>query len=164
MRSKRSYFWILSVLLAMPLVAVGARAAQYQGGGPGGPGGQRGGRRGPMSPDDRLKEMTKDFDLTADQQTKIKPILVDAQKKMEDLRNDSSGDRQSMRGKMQQIQQDSNTQIRALLDEKQQAKFDKMQQDREDRMQGRRGRGPGGPGGPGGGSGGDNQGGPPPQN
>ena len=45
--------------------------------------------RGPMSPDDRLKQMTKDFNLTADQQTKIKPILVDSQKKMEDLRNDS---------------------------------------------------------------------------
>jgi Spy/CpxP family protein refolding chaperone len=153
MRTKRSYFWIMSVLLAMPLLAGGTQAAQYQGGGQGGPGGYgRGGRRGPMSPDDRLKEMTKDFDLTADQQTKIKPVLVDAQKKMEDLRNDSSGDRQSMRGKMQQIQQETNTQIRALLDEKQQAKFDKMEQERQDRMQGRRGRGPGGPGGPGGNS------------
>ena len=151
MRSKRNYFWILTVLLAMPLLAVGTRATQYQGGGQGGPGGYgRGERRGPMSPDDRLKQMTKDFDLTADQQTKIKPILVDAQKKMEDLRNNSSGDRQSMRGKMQQIQQDSSTQIRALLDEKQQAKFDKMEQERQERMRNRRGRGPGGPGGPGG--------------
>ena len=159
MRTKRSYFWIMSVLLAMPLLAVGTRAAQYQGGGQGGPGGYgRGGRRGPMSPDDRLKEMTKDFDLTADQQTKIKPVLVDAQKKMEDLRNNSSGDRQSMRGKMQQIQQDTNTQIRALLDEKQQAKFDKMEQERQDRMQNRRGRGPGGPGGD------DSGGAPPAQN
>jgi Spy/CpxP family protein refolding chaperone len=164
MRVKRSYFWILTVLLAVPLMAAGTRAAQYQGGGQGGPGGYGGGggRRGPMSPDDRLKQMTKEFNLTSDQQTKIKPILVDSQKQMEDLRNNSNGDRQSMRGKMQQIQQDTNTKVRALLDEKQQAKFDKMEQEREDRMQNRRGRGPGGPGGPGG----DDSGGapPPPQN
>jgi Spy/CpxP family protein refolding chaperone len=163
MRSKRSYFWMLSVLLALPLAAIAAPAAQNQGGGQGGYGGQGGGggRRGPMSPDDRLKQMTKEFNLTADQQTKIKPILTDEQKKMEDIRNDSSGDRQSMRGKMIQVQQDTNTQVRALLDEKQQAKFDKIQQEREARMQNHHGGGPGGPGGPGDDSGGAP---PPPQN
>jgi periplasmic protein CpxP/Spy len=149
---KKKSFLFLSLLLTLALAAVSAGAAQYQGGGPGGPGG----RRGPMSPDDRLKLMTKDFDLTADQQAKIKPILVDQQKQMDDLRNNSSGDRQSMRGQMMKIQQDANTQIRALLDDKQKDKFDQMEKDRQARMQNRRG-GPGGPGG-------DNQGGPPPQN
>ena len=114
-----------------------------------------------MSPDDQLKRMTKDFNLTADQQSKIKPILVDEQKKMDDLRNDSSGDRQAMRGKMMDIRKDTNDQVRALLDDKQKEKFDKQEQEREDRMPNRRG-GPGGSGGPGG----DNQGGnqPAPQN
>ncbi len=112
-----------------------------------------------MSPDERLKRMTKDLNLTADEQAKIKPILVDAQKKMEDARNDSSADRQTMRQKMMQIRQDTNDQVRALLDDKQKEKFDKQEQERQDRMQNRRGGGPGGPGG-------DNQGGnpPPPQN
>ena len=112
-----------------------------------------------MSPDEQLKRMTKDFNLTADQQAKIKPILVDARKKMEDVRNDSSGDRQAMRQKMMQIRQDTNDQVRALLDDKQKEKFDKQEQERKDRMQNRQGGGPGGPGG-------DNQGGnpPPPQN
>jgi periplasmic protein CpxP/Spy len=111
-----------------------------------------------MSPDERLKRMTKDFNLTADQQAKIKPILVDEQKKMEDLRNDSNVDRETMRGKMTKIQQDSSDQVRALLDGKQKDLFDKQEQQRQDRMQNRRG-GPGGPGG-------DNSGGnpPPPQN
>src|SRR5579864_5283884 len=139
-------------------MAAGIPAAPYQGVGYGG--GERvGGRRGPMSPDDQLKRMTKDFDLTADQQAKIKPILVDAQKKMEDVRNDPSGDRQTMRQKMMQIRQDTNDQIRALLDDKQKEKFDKQEQERQDRPQNRRGGGPGGPGG-------DNSGGnaPPPQN
>jgi len=155
MNSKRKYLWILTLFLAVPLVATGAPAAAYQGGGYGG-GQGGGGRRGPMSPDDQLKRMTKDFDLTADQQAKIKPILVDAQKKMEDVRNDSSGDRQTMRQKMMQIRQDTNDQVRALLDDKQKEKFDKQEQERQDRPQNRRGSGPGG----------DNSGGnaPPPQN
>jgi protein CpxP len=156
MNLKRKYLGILTLLLAVPMLAASAPAAPYQGGGYGGGQGE-GGRRGPMSPDDQLKRMTKDFNLTADQQAKIKPILVDEQKKMEDLRNDSSGDRREMRGKMMQIRQDTNNQVRTLLDDKQKEKFDKEQQQREDRPQGRRG-GPGGPSG----SGSDNQGGNPP--
>ena len=158
MNSKRRCLWILSMLLAVPMLAAGAPAAQYQESGPGG-GQGGGGRRGPMSPDNRLKRMTKDFNLTADQQAKIKPILVDEQKKMHDVRNDSNVDRQTMRGKMMQIHEDANDQIRALLDDKQKGNFDKQEQARRDRMQNRRGGGPGGPGG-------DNSGGnpPPPQN
>jgi Spy/CpxP family protein refolding chaperone len=158
MNSKRRGLWILTLLIAVPMLAASVQAAQYQGGGYGGRQGE-GGRRGPMSPDDQLKRMTKDFKLTADQQSKVKPILVDAEKKMEDVRNDSSVDRQTMRGKMMQIRQNTNDQVRALLDNKQKEKFDKQEQERRDRMQNRRGGGQGG-------AGEDNQGGnpPPPQN
>jgi periplasmic protein CpxP/Spy len=146
MISNRRSIWLLALLIAMPFVA-GSVAAQNQGEG-GGPGGQMGpgGRRGPMSPEDRLKQMTKNFNLTTDQQSKIKPILVDEQKKMQDLMNSSSGDRQSMRAKMQQIRQDGNNQIREVLDDKQKEKFDKMQQEQEQRMHNRQGN-MGGPGG-----------------
>src|SRR5713226_1024774 len=118
MNSKTKSLWILALLLALPMIAARVPAAPYQGGGYGGRQGE-GGRRGPMSPDERLKRMTKDFNLTDDQQAKIKPILVNEQKKMEDLRNDSSGDRQAMRAKMMQIRKDTNDQVRALLDDKQ---------------------------------------------
>jgi protein CpxP len=154
MSSNRKYFWVLALFLAVPMLASSAPAAPYQGGGFGG-GQGGGGRRGPMTSDEQLKRLTKDLDLTADEQSKIKPILVDGQKKMEDARNDSSGDRQAMRQKMMQIRQDTNDQIRAQLDDKQKEKFDKQEQERQDRMQNR---GRGGPGGPGG----DNQGGSPP--
>jgi len=158
MNSKRKYILIFTLLLAVPMLAAGAPAASYQGGGYGG-GQMGGGRRGPMSPDEQLKRMTKDLNLTADQQAKIKPILVDERKKMEDARNDTSTDRQTMRHKMMQIRQDTNDQVRALLDDKQKEKFDKQEQERQERMQNRRGGGPGGPRG-------DNRGGnpPPPQN
>jgi protein CpxP len=162
MISKRSFYWILSLMLAMPLLALRAPAAQDQGGPGRGPGGGFA-RRGPMSPDDRLKQMTKDFDLTSDQQAKIKPILVDERQKLEGMRNDSSGDWQARRSKMMQFQKDANTQIRDLLDDKQKEKFDKQLQDREQRGPNRRGgpAGPGGPGGPGGQGGPGGPGGPP---
>jgi len=95
-----------------------------------------------MSPDDRLKQMTTDLNLTADEQATIKPILVDQQKKMDDLRNDNSGgDRQAMRQKFEQIRADADTKIRAVLDDKQKTKFDQEEADREQRMQ-HRGGGP----------------------
>jgi protein CpxP len=143
MSIKHKYVWILTLVLAMPMLALGALAAPYQAGGYGA--GQGGGeRRGPMSAEEQLKRMTKEFNLTADQQAKIKPILVAEQKKMEDLRNDSTGDRQTMRQKMMQIRQDTNDQVRAELDDKQKEKFDKQEQERQERMQNRRGGGPGG--------------------
>lgn len=87
--------------------------------------------------------MTADLNLTADEQAQIKPILVDQQKKMEDARNDNSGgDRQAMRQKFEQIRTDANAKIRAVLDDKQKAKFDQEEQEREQRMQ-NRGGGPG---------------------
>jgi hypothetical protein len=65
---------------------------------------------------------------------------------MEDARNDNSGgDRDAMHQKFEQIRTDANTKIRALLDDKQKAKFDQEEADREQRMQ-HRGGGPGGPG------------------
>jgi protein CpxP len=159
MNSMRKYLSILTLSLAVPGLAMATPALQYQGGGYGGGQGD-GNRRMQMSPDEQLKRMTKDFGLTADQKSKIKPILVDEQKKMEDLRNDSGGDRQARREKMMQIRQDRNDRVRAVLDEAQKEKFDKQEQEREARMQNRRG-GPGGPDEPGGNN---SNGAPPPQN
>lgn len=89
------------------------------------------------SPTDQLRRMTKELNLTADQQSKVKPILVDQRKKMDDVRSDSSLDRRAMRDKMAQIRKDANDQIRALLDDKQKEKLDKIEQEREAQMQNR---------------------------
>src|SRR6266852_1391588 len=110
MPAQRKYFTILALLLGVPLLVTGARAARPQGGEEGGPRGGEG-RRGPMSPDDRLKQITED----------------------------------------------ANTQLRAVLDDKQKEKFDKQEQERMQRMQNRRGGGMGAPRG-------DSPSGPPPQN
>src|SRR5215467_1400306 len=89
MKSHRMYFRILVWIAALAALPLTGRAAPLQGGGYGRGMGE-GGRRAPMSADEQLKRMTKDLKLTSDQQSKIKPILADQQKKMDDLRNDSS--------------------------------------------------------------------------
>lgn len=102
-------------------------------------------RRGMQSPDERLQMLTKQLNLTDDEQSKIKPILVDEQKKMEDLRSDSTLSQQDRFQKMRDIHEDSSKQIRSNLDENQQKKFDDMQKEQQKRMQERRNSG-GGPG------------------
>jgi Spy/CpxP family protein refolding chaperone len=137
----RRYAWVLTLFLAVPLLATGARAAQQQGSGEDEPKAEEE-RRGPMSPEDRLAKMTKDFKLTDAQQSKIKPILVDTEAKMNELRNDPNNNRQIMRTKVMNIMQGANKQIRAQLDDKQKEKFDRQEEERMARMQNRRRGGP----------------------
>lgn len=103
-------------------------------------------RHGMPSPDQRLQMLTKQLNLTDDEQAKIKPILVDEQKKMEDLRNDSTLSRQDRFQKMRDIREDSSKQIRSNLDENQQKKFDDIQKEQQKRMQKMRSGGGPGPG------------------
>jgi periplasmic protein CpxP/Spy len=100
----------------------------------GGEMGHGGGHHQMPSADEQLKHMTKKLDLTADQQPKIKAILDDQHAKMEALHNDSSMSREDKFPKMREIHENSNTQIKAVLNEDQQKKFDKMQQEQHDRM------------------------------
>jgi protein CpxP len=83
--------------------------------------------RGHMDPAMRTKRLTKELNLTSDQQTKVLDILKSAQSKMQDLRSDSSVPQEDRRSKMMEIHKASDDQIRALLDSNQQQKFDAMQ-------------------------------------
>jgi periplasmic protein CpxP/Spy len=98
-------------------------AGQQQGGGYGG--GGRGGR-GMMDPDQRLAMLDQQLTLTADQKASIKPILVDSQKKMMDLRNNSSLSRDDLRTQMMAIRTDQDTRIKAVLTADQKTKYDAM--------------------------------------
>jgi protein CpxP len=109
-----------------------------------GPGG--GGRRGMMDPDQQLAAMTKRYNLSADQQSQIKPILASQHDQMLALRGDSSLSREERMAKMQSIRGDSNTKIEAILNDDQKKQFEQDQQNMQERMQ--RGGGPGGGGPP----------------
>ena len=143
---------LLSGVLAAGFVVCGAQAfAQETGGAPEtsapppmqGPGG---GRRGMMDPDQQLERMSKRYNLSADQQSQLKPILVSQQQQMQALRGDSSLSREDRMAKMQSIHSDSNTKIEAILNDTQKKQFAEDQQRMQERMQQRGdGAGPGGP-------------------
>jgi protein CpxP len=134
----------LSGLLAAGLT-LGAAAAFAQDAPPPdasaqGPGGGRMGRM-PMTPDEQLARMTKRYNLSADQQTQIKPILADEQQQMMSLRQDSSMSRDDKMAKMKTIREDSRTKIEAILNDSQKQQFAADQQRMQERMQQRGGGG-----------------------
>ncbi len=96
-------------------------------------GGHMGHRQMP-SVDEQLKHLTKRLDLSDDQQAKVKAVLEDQHTKMEALHNDSSIAREDKFGKMREIHENSSAQIKAVLNEDQQKKFDKMQQEQHEHM------------------------------
>ena len=81
-----------------------------------------------MTPDEQLARMTKRYDLSADQQTQIKPIIANTQQQMMALRSDSSMSRDDKMAKMKTIREGSNTKIQALLNDSQKQKFAEDQQ------------------------------------
>ena len=70
-----------------------------------------GGHRGMMDPAQQLEGMTKRYNLSADQQTQLKPILASQQQQMQALRWDSLLSREDRMAKMQSIRADTKTKI-----------------------------------------------------
>jgi periplasmic protein CpxP/Spy len=85
--------------------------------------------------DEQLQHLTKKLNLSDDQQAKVKTVLEDQRTKMEALRNDASTSREDRFPKMREIHENSNTQIKAILNEDQQKKFDKIEQEQHERME-----------------------------
>jgi periplasmic protein CpxP/Spy len=98
-----------------------------------GPGGYR--HHGPPNSEAQLKHLTRQLDLSADQQTQIKPILDARQQQMQALWQDQSLSRDDRRQKAQAIQSDSNSKIEAVLNDTQKQKYEAWQA----QMQQRRG-------------------------
>ncbi len=125
---------IVFTALAMA-VAIGGASAWAQMGE--GMAGSMGGHGQPMNADQRLQMMTKQLNLTADQQEKIKPMLESQNQQMQALHQDTSLSQEDRMSKMQQIRQSTNEQIKSVLNPDQQQKFEQMNS--------RHGHGPGGP-------------------
>lgn len=98
--------------------------------------GNGGGRMGrmQMTPDEQLERMTKRYNLSADQQTQIKPILADTQQQAMSLRQDSSMSRDDKMAKMKTIREGANTKIEAILNDSQKQQFAADQQKMQERM------------------------------
>jgi Spy/CpxP family protein refolding chaperone len=93
------------------------------------------GHRGSTDTTQQLQRLTKTLDLSADQQSQIKPILDARQQQMQQLWQDQSTSRDDRRAKMQSIQADTSSKIEAVLNDTQKQKYESMQaQMRERRM------------------------------
>jgi len=86
---------------------------------------------GRFDPAKRTEMLTKQLNLTADQQPKVLDILKSQQSQMESLRSDTSLSQEDRRSKMMDIHKTSSDQIRGLLDSNQQKKWDEMQSKHE---------------------------------
>jgi Na+-transporting NADH:ubiquinone oxidoreductase subunit NqrC len=102
-----------------------------------------------MDPAQQLAGMTKRYNLSADQQNQVKPILVDQQQQMLLLHLDSSLSLDEKKAKMQNIRSDSDKQIAAILNDDQKRQFEQDHRSTYERMQQRdQDGGPGGSGPP----------------
>jgi hypothetical protein len=136
----RSRLFTLALGCALTLGVTGAALAQEPPPPPpdqaqGGPGPGGGMRR--MDPNKQLEHLTQALDLTADQQSQIKPVLMDRQEKLQALFQNQSLSQDDRRTQARSVVEASNTKIESVLNDQQKQKFAAMQQ----RMR----RGPGGP-------------------
>lgn len=81
-----------------------------------------------MDPDRQLERLTRELNLTPDQQTQIKPLLVERQQKMQALFQDQSAAPEDRRTQARTIMEGSNNSIKAVLNDDQKQKFDAMQE------------------------------------
>jgi periplasmic protein CpxP/Spy len=96
-----------------------------------------------MDPAKRTEMLTKQLNLTSDQQAKVLEVFKGEQSQMESLHSDSSLSQDDRRSKMMEIRKTSNDQVRALLDPDQQKKFDTMQSEHRQWGHHEGGQGPG---------------------
>ena len=99
-----------------------------------------GGRHGMPSAEDQLKHLSKKLNLSDDQQAKLKPILEDQHKQMQQLWSDNSMSRQDRFSKMRELRENADAQVKDILNDEQQKKFDQMREEQRSHMRHRRGR------------------------
>ncbi len=80
-----------------------------------------------MDPDRQLERLTRELNLTTDQQSQIKPLLVDRQQKMQALMQNESLSQDDRRAQARTISMGTNNSIKALLTDEQKQKFDALQ-------------------------------------
>ena len=103
----------------------------------------QGGGRQMGTPEERATKATtmlmEKLTLTADQQTKVKAILLDQNTQVAKAREEAGDDRQAARAKMMKIMEDNNTKINALLTDDQKKAYTTYLEERKAAMQNRGG-------------------------
>lgn len=104
----------------------------------------RRGMRGRMSIETQMTRLDERLKLTDEQKPKVKAVLEDQNKKMQELFGDSSVSREDRRTKMQSIREDSDKKLKEILTSDQYTKYQDYEKERRNRRGGRRNNGGGG--------------------
>lgn len=81
-----------------------------------------------------VEQLKKDLDLKDDQVSKVKAVLEERQKKMQELRGET--DREARREKMRSIMEESNKQMKKILTDEQYKKYEEMRSQRGKQKEG----------------------------
>ena len=85
----------------------------------------KGGKKG-FSVEQQMDRLTTALTLTDEQKPKVKAVLEETNKKMQEIRSDSTLDQAQRREKGQPIMDEQNTKMKAILTEEQYKKFQEM--------------------------------------
>ncbi len=143
MRNKIAVGFATVVLGAMLLPAAWAQDAAQAGGPPPPPAagpGMRG--HGPGNPDEQVRHLTRELNLTSDQQAQVRQVIEQRDAQVAQLRTNTAVTGPQRREQMKSIWMDSDTKVRAVLTDEQKQKFDAMRAQQMERRQGMRGGGP----------------------
>jgi protein CpxP len=135
MQGTRRWTVVALAMVAVLVLGQAAFAGQYAG-----PSRDRSGRRA-MDPSARLERLSKELKLTDEQKTQLKPILEDQQKQFQALRDDTTMTREERMSKLQEIRKSTQERMNSVLTPDQQAKLQKMNENRRRRWDRRGGGG-----------------------
>ena len=86
------------------------------------------------SAEEKLNELTKELNLSEEQQISIKSILQKSQEKLSSLKEKSTSNRRAKLMELKEIMEDTNDQIRKVLNEDQLEKFDELVEKRKNEI------------------------------
>src|ERR1019366_3316887 len=84
---------------------------------------KKGGKRGMPTVEQQMERMTTTLDLTDAEKPKVKAVIEETNKKMQEIFSDSSLDQAARREKMQPIREEQNTKMKAILTDDQYTKY-----------------------------------------
>ena len=138
-RMKRFSFLLMAIVLVFSVSCNKLQQNNQQEQPQFGPGGGMGG--GNFDPaafiDRQMEELKKGLDLTEDQEKQVREIITagsETIRKAREAMQDGGGDFEGMREKMQQMREEQNEKIKAVLSEEQFTKYEQIQQERRERM------------------------------
>jgi periplasmic protein CpxP/Spy len=81
-------------------------------------------------PSQQLRRLTKRLNLSSEQQDQLLPILTDRQQQMTALLNDGSLSAQDRHAKARTLREDSDSKIKAVLNDQQKQQYQQMREHR----------------------------------